>query len=75
MNVKKILGFALWLLAFAIPFQFALLNTEEVVTADGHADNIKGLASFVGMMVLVFAGYMLVDSASAPKQTGGGHGH
>lgn len=74
MNVKKILGFVLWILAFAIPFQFALLNAEEVVKSDGQADNIKGLVSFVGMMVLVFAGYLLVDSSNRTKQPGD-HGH
>ena len=55
MNTKKIIGIVLWLLAFAIPFKFALLDTETV-------GNIKGLVSFVVMLVLVFTGYALFDS-------------
>ena len=73
--MKKYLGFLLWILAFLLPFQFALLNTEEVVNADGAADNIKGLVSFVGMMVLVFTGYVLVDSANSTKAKTEAHGH
>ena len=65
--MKKIIGLALWLIAFSLPFQFAILNAEEVVHADGSANNIKGLVAFVVMVVLVFAGYMLVDSSNAPK--------
>lgn len=64
--MKKIIGLACWLLAFAIPARFALLETEEV-------NNIPGLIAFVSFVVLVFVGYFLVDSAnSAGSQS---HGH
>jgi hypothetical protein len=65
MNTKKIIGLLLWVVAFAIPFKFALLNTEEV-------DNITGLVGFVVFLALVFTGYALVDSSSASS---GEHGH
>jgi len=65
--MKKYIGLALWLLAFLIPFRYALLSTEDV-------GNITGLLSFVVFLALVFIGYALVDSA--PKATEGGHhGH
>ena len=64
--MKKIIGIALWLIAFLIPFQYALLDTEDV-------GNITGLISFVAMLALIFIGYALVDSASA--QASGDHGH
>lgn len=64
--MKKIIGIALWLIAFLIPFQYALLETEDV-------GNITGLISFVAMLALIFIGYVLVDSASA--QASGDHGH
>lgn len=72
--MKKIIGLALWLLAFLIPFKYAILNTDEVVREDGRADNIVGLLSFVGMIALLFAGYWLVDSSGA-KAGSGSHGH
>ncbi len=65
--MKKYIGYLLWVLGFAIPFQSALLSTEEV-------GNVKGLVSFIVMMALVFAGYLLVDSATA-AQHGGGDSH
>lgn len=65
--MKKYIGYLLWVLGFAIPFQSALLSTEEV-------GNIKGLVSFVVMMALVFAGYVLVDSAPS-AQHGESKGH
>ena len=72
--MKKLIGIALWLLAFLIPFKYAILNTKEVVHADGSADNIVGLMSFVAMIALLFIGYALVDS-SAPKPGSGHHAH
>jgi hypothetical protein len=56
MNTKKIIGIGLWIVAFAIPFKFSLLNTEKV-------DNITGLISFVVLVALVFTGYALVDGS------------
>lgn len=63
MNTKKLIGIVLWLLAFAIPFRFSLLETGDV-------GNIKGLVSFVVMLALVFTGYALFDSG---KQESHGH--
>lgn len=68
MNTKKLIGLACWFLAFLIPFQSALLSTEEV-------SNVKGLISFVAMLVLLFAGYMFYDGANANKASHEGHGH
>lgn len=59
MNIKRILGFACILLGFLIPFQSALSQVDD-------RNNVLGLVSFVGFMVLVFVGYTLVDS-SYPK--------
>ncbi len=65
--MKKIIGLVLWLLAFLIPFQYSLLATEGV-------GNVTGLVSFVALLVLVFVGYLLVDSSG--KQPAEGHsGH
>lgn len=66
MNVKKLAGLALWLIALLIPFQFALLETGEV-------GDVKGLISFLAVLVLFFSGYALVDSAGA--KANGHHGH
>ncbi len=60
MNKKKILGLLCWLAAFAVPFRFALLNTESV-------GNIQGLISFVIMIGMIFIGYALVDSSDSKK--------
>ena len=68
MNIRKIIGFALWLLAFLIPFQSAILSTEEI-------GNVKGLVSFVALVILVFVGYILVDGANAAEKAKAGHGH
>ncbi len=73
--MKKIIGIAMWLIAFALPFRFAILDTDEVVLENGRADNITGLLSFVGMLALIFAGYAVFDSANAQKAEGGSHGH
>lgn len=72
--MKKIIGLALWLLAFLIPFRFAILDTDEVVQESGRADNTMGLISFVAMLALLFIGYALVDSASK-QPTAEDHGH
>ncbi len=64
--MKKYIGYALWLLALIIPFQFAMLNTSGV-------SNLVGLFSFLGFMALVFTGYALVDSASTPTPEHQGH--
>ncbi|MEZ4807702.1 MAG: hypothetical protein R2815_09595 [Flavobacteriales bacterium] len=71
--MKKYIGFALWLLAFLIPFRYAILDTEEVVQDNGMADNITGLISFVAMLGLLFIGYALVDSAKPKVSEGQGH--
>lgn len=73
--MKKIIGFTLWLLAFLIPFKYAILNTDDVVMEDGRADNITGLLAFVAMIALIFAGYVLVDSDGKKKAAAEGHGH
>lgn len=73
--MKKIIGLVLWLVAFALPFRHAILNTKEVVVDDGRADNITGLISFVGMIALFFIGYALVDGSGAKKAPAEGHGH
>ncbi|HRH39475.1 MAG TPA: hypothetical protein PK760_14075 [Flavobacteriales bacterium] len=65
MNTKKIIGLLCWLLAFAIPARYALLESETV-------GNIPGLISFVSFMFLIFIGYYLVDSSSDKKAS---HGH
>ncbi|MBK9177154.1 MAG: hypothetical protein IPM46_12640 [Flavobacteriales bacterium] len=72
--MKKIIGLVLWLLAFLIPFRFAILDTDEVVVESGRADNTIGLISFVAMITLLFIGYWLVDS-SAKTPSAEGHGH
>jgi len=73
MNTKKLIGLVCWLLAFALPFQSALLDTERVVHEDGSPNNVKGLLCFVAMLILLFAGYMFVDSANAKKTSEEGH--
>lgn len=71
---KKLIGLALWLLAFLIPFKYAILDTDEVILENGRADNIMGLLSFVAMIALFFTGYALIDSSGA-KAGSGSHGH
>lgn len=73
MNTRKIIGLALWLVAFTLPFWWSMLNTDQVVYEDGSANNTKGLISFVALLILVFVGYMLVDSSK--KDTAGSGGH
>lgn len=75
MHMKKIIGLALWLLAFLIPFRFAILDTDDVIVQEtGRANNTLGLISFIAMLALLFIGYWMVDSAA--KQPGSeGHGH
>lgn len=73
--MKKLIGFALWLLAFAIPFRKAILETDDTVLDTGRADNIVGLISFVVMLGLIFGGYILVDGANKTASSGHGHGH
>jgi hypothetical protein len=68
MNKRKILGFALWLLAFLVPFQPSLLSTDGI-------SNTVGLLSFIAMVALVFAGYILVDAANAAEKAKHNHGH
>lgn len=72
--MKKIIGLALWILAFIIPFRYAILETDSVVLESGRADNTTGLISFLVMMALLFIGYALVDSSSA-KAGAHGNGH
>ncbi len=73
--MKKLIGLALWLLAFLIPFRYAILETGDLVQEDGNTDNITGLVNFVAMLALLFIGYFLVDSASAKPGTQDSHGH
>jgi hypothetical protein len=69
MRKRRIIGYLCWLAAFLIPFQSALLSTEEV-------SNVKGLISFVALVVLVFLGYILVDGAHvAEKAEAARHQH
>lgn len=68
MNKRKILGYVLWLLAFLIPFQPSLLSTDNIA-------NVKGLISFVVLLVLLFAGYILVDGADDAAKAKSEHGH
>lgn len=56
MNIKRILGFACMLLAFLVPFQFSMLNVDDM-------NNAVGVLGFLGFMALLFAGYALVDSS------------
>jgi hypothetical protein len=73
--MKKLIGLGLWLLAFLIPFRYAILDSTDLVQADGTTDNIKGLLSFVAMLALLFVGYFLVDSASHQPGAEDTHGH
>jgi hypothetical protein len=73
--MKKIIGLALWVLAFAVPFRFAILDTDDLVQPDGTIDQVKGLISFVVMLALLFTGYALIDSASPKPGSDDAHGH
>ncbi len=73
--MRKIIGLALWLVALTLPFWWSVLNTDTVIYDDGRADNIKGLLSFVVLVVLLFAGYYFVDSAPRSSDAGHHHGH
>lgn len=73
--MKKLIGLGMWLLAFAIPFRFAILDTEDLLQPDGSINNVKGLISFVVMIALLFIGYALIDSASPKPGSDGSHGH
>ncbi|MBZ0207091.1 MAG: hypothetical protein K8H89_12255 [Flavobacteriales bacterium] len=68
MNKRRIIGYVLWLLAFLIPFQPALLSTEDV-------SNVTGLINFIVLVVLAFTGYILIDGADASEKTKAEHGH
>ncbi len=68
MNTRKIIGYALWLLAFLIPFQSSILSTEGV-------EEVKALISFVALVIMIFVGYFLVDGANAAEKAKAGHGH
>jgi hypothetical protein len=71
--MKKMIGLALWLLAFLIPFKYAILDTDELIAPDGTTDNVTGLISFLAMVVLLLVGYALVDSAGSktPSEASG----
>ena len=60
MRKRRIIGYLCWLAAFLVPFQAAILSTEEV-------SNVRGLISFVVFVVLIFLGYILVDGAHAAE--------
>lgn len=66
MNKRKILGYVIWLIAFLIPLQPAILSADEV-------GNTTGLVSFVALVVLVFAGYLLWESGRAEERAQAGH--
>ncbi|MBS1567850.1 MAG: hypothetical protein JST45_00265 [Bacteroidetes bacterium] len=68
MNTRKIIGYVLWLLAFLIPFQPAILSTDGI-------HNVTGLISFIVLLVLLFTGYFLVDGANAAGKADAHHGH
>ncbi len=68
MNTRKIIGYILWLLAFLIPFQPALLSTDDV-------NNVTGLISFIVLLILLFTGYILVDGANAAEKAKASSGH
>ncbi|MCB9169550.1 MAG: hypothetical protein H6594_04265 [Flavobacteriales bacterium] len=70
MNVKKLLGLLCWLLAFTLPFQYAMLSPDEITQPDGTPNNTVGLISFVAMLALVFIGYALVDSSGSKAPQG-----
>jgi hypothetical protein len=72
--MKKLIGLALWLVAFLIPFRHAILDTDDMVLENGRANNTVGLISFVAMLALIFIGYWLVDSGGK-KPSAEGHGH
>lgn len=71
--MKKTIGLVLWLLAFLIPFRFAILDTDDLVLESGRSNNTVGLISFLVMLALLFIGYALVDSAKKPSSEGHGH--
>ncbi len=73
--MKKMIGLAMWLVAFLLPFRFAILDTDDLVQPDGTINNIKGLLSFVAMVALLFAGYAMVDSSKKQDTGGAAHGH
>lgn len=75
MNIRKLIGLALWLAAFTLPIWWSLLSTTQVVYEDGTANNMKGLISFVLLVILLFTGYWLVDSAKKQTADTGGHHH
>ena len=54
--MKKLIGIGLWLLAFAIPFRFSILDSKDVLLENGTADNITGLLSFLAVVILLFGG-------------------
>ncbi|HRN37308.1 MAG TPA: hypothetical protein PLV70_06935 [Flavobacteriales bacterium] len=64
MNKRKILGYIVWLVAFLVPLQYSIVSTDGV-------SNTVGVVSFTVLVVLVFLGYYLVDSAD----DGGGKAH
>jgi len=72
--MKKMIGLALWLVAFLVPFRYSILDTHELIENDGTTDNVTGLLSFVAMITLLFIGYWLVDSSST-KGTEDAHSH
>ncbi len=62
MNKRNLLGHLVWLVAFLIPLQPAILSTEDV-------SNSTGLISFVALVALVFLGYFLVEGSRAQKRS------
>ncbi|HMN05185.1 MAG TPA: hypothetical protein PKD45_05620 [Flavobacteriales bacterium] len=68
MNKRKIIGYIIWLVAFLIPLQPAILSTDGV-------SNSIGLINFVVLVTLVFVGYFLVDSGNTSGKAEAGHGH
>lgn len=68
MNKRKLIGYAIWLVAFLFPLQHSIISTENV-------SNSVGLVNFVVLVVLVFLGYLVWDSGNAPGKADAEHGH
>jgi tellurite resistance protein TehA-like permease len=70
MKITKnmIIGWVIWSIGLLIPMHAGLLDTENVLTEEGHIDNVTGLLSFVAFVACMFIGYMFYDSGSSRAQ-------
>lgn len=73
--MKKIIGLALWLVAFLLPFRYAILETDKLYQEDGTIDNMTGLISFLAVLALFFIGYALIDGSRPKPSATEAHGH